>query len=57
MTDTRKRRAFTPGTFVFRNFDNVEDADKRALTAQAKAAAKRSTADSLLRRFSWEDDQ
>jgi hypothetical protein len=57
MTDTRKRRTFTPGAFVFRNFDTVEDADKRALTAQAKAAAKRSTADSLLRRFSWEGDQ
>jgi len=55
MTDTRNRLAFTPGAFVFRNFDNVEDADKRALTAQA--AAKRSTADSLLRKFSWEEDQ
>jgi hypothetical protein len=38
-------------------FSRPQDAEKRAVTAQLKYAAKTSKADSLLRRFSWEDDR
>jgi hypothetical protein len=54
---TRKRRDIKPGTLQFRSFTDVADPENRLLKSQLHHAAKYSNADSLLRKFSWEDDQ
>ena len=54
---TRKRRDIKTGTLQFRSFTDVADPGGRAIKSQLHYAAKYSKADSLLRKFSWEDDQ
>lgn len=44
-----------PGTMQFRAFGDVADVEKRSVTARIHSDAKRSKADSLLRKFSWEE--
>jgi len=53
----RKRRDIKTGTLQFRNFNDVADPENRLLKSQLHHAAKYSKADSLLRKFSWEQDQ
>jgi hypothetical protein len=53
----RKRRDIKPGTLQFRSFNDVADPENRLLKSQLHHAAKYSKADSLLRKFSWEEDQ
>jgi hypothetical protein len=52
----RKLVKAKPGTFQFRAFAEVADVEQRSVTARINADAKRSRADSLLRKFSWEKD-
>jgi hypothetical protein len=53
----RKRRDIKTGTLQFRSFTDVVDPENRLLKSQLHNAAKHSKADSLLRKFSWEQDQ
>jgi len=53
----RKRRDIKTGTLQFRSFNDVADPENRLLKSQLHHAAKYSKADSLLRKFSWEQDQ
>ena len=53
----RKRRNIKTGTLQFRSFTDVADPENRLLKSQLHHAAKYSKADSLLRKFSWEQDQ
>ena len=53
----RKRRDIKSGTLQFRSFNDVADPENRLLKSQLYHAAKHSKADSLLRKFSWEEDQ
>ena len=53
----RKRRDIKSGTLQFRSFNDVADPENRLLKSQLHHAAKHSKADSLLRKFSWEQDQ
>ena len=57
MTDPRKRVKFGLGSFQFRAFTDVVNPEERAIKSQLHHAAKYSKADSLLRKFSWEEDQ
>lgn len=57
MTEPRKRVKFGLGNFQFRPFADVVNPEGRAIKSQLHYAAKISKADSLLRKFSWEEDQ
>ncbi len=55
MTDIRKPVKYGKGNFQFRKFSDVLDRQRRAQKGALASAVKRSKADSLLRKFSWED--
>lgn len=55
MTDIRKPVKYGKGNFQFRKFSDVLDQRGRAQKGVLMSAAKHSKADSLLRKFSWED--